>query len=113
MSEHVRETFVRLLQHAVSMPGGSRVADYLGADPWGDVEEFRRLIYRPLHRDPSSAADATTTAAVTVEAEDVDAIRTVLDGLGESFAGGVPWVELSESERRATERLLARLASDG
>ena len=48
---------------------------------------------------------------VFVDAEDVEPIRNVLDGLAESFSGGVPWVAVTPAERQALERLISRLSS--
>jgi hypothetical protein len=89
---------------------GESVADHLPVNPWGDVDEFRRVVYLTLHGEPA-AWQAPSKSDVVLEREDIAPIRDVLDGLAESYSGGNPWVALIDRERRAVERVLARLAA--
>jgi hypothetical protein len=86
------------------------VVEHISEDaPWGDLEEFRQAVHLPLHGQVSSQPDVVDAHQVTLDPVDVKPIRDVLDGLGESIAGGVPWVAMTDQEREAVERLISRL----
>lgn len=109
----VRVPLLNLLLAALDLGDGDQVVERVAADPWGDLDEFRRTVYRPLHGESSVPTPQAAVTEVTIEAKDVARIRGVLDGLSESFAGGVPWVGLSERERAAVTQLIADLQQSG
>jgi hypothetical protein len=108
LTEGVRPVLRRLLRAALELPTGSRVVDHLPLNPWGDLEEFRRAIFMPLHGEGDARGGEPGGVELVIEPGDVVHIRAVIDGLAESVAGGVPWVAVSEQERDAVTRLLAR-----
>lgn len=111
MSESVRATLVQLLTTALDLVDANSVADHLPVNPWGDVDEFRRAVYLPLHGEPGDWQPSPMDYELVLEPDEIVPVRDVLDGLAESFSGGNPWVALTDRERRAVESLLARLAA--
>jgi hypothetical protein len=109
LTEGVRPVLVRLLRAALELPKGSRVVDSLPLNPWGNIEEFRRAVFLPLHGEEAPTMAGLGGVALTIEPDDVRPIRDVLDGLAESITGGTPWVAPSQEERLAVNRLLARV----
>jgi hypothetical protein len=111
MSESVGVTLSQMLRTALDLTDGRSVADRLPVNPWGDVDEFRRRVYLPLHGEPVDSQPSPANSELVLEPEEIAPIREVLDGIAESFSGGNPWVALTDRERRAVERVLARLAA--
>lgn len=109
LGPRVRATLLELLEQALEIPTGGDVLDHLPSNPWGDLEDLRRSVYAPLHGRGRQGDNRADRQPVVVEAEDVEPIRSVLDGLAESFSDGVPWVAVSPAERRAIERLILHL----
>lgn len=109
MSESVRATLVQLLTAVLDLADGNSVADHLPVNPWGDVDEFRRLVYLPLHGEPTHRQPPPSNSELILEREEIVPIRDVVHGLAESFSDGNPWVALTDRERRAVECVLARL----
>jgi hypothetical protein len=105
LTEVTRATLLALLRVALELPRGAAVIDHLGDEPWGELEELRRRVYRPLEGSPPP----DDGEAVTVSGPDVSPVRSVLDGLAEGYAGGTPWAPLTDDERAAAERLVAAL----
>jgi hypothetical protein len=102
-----RDTLRSLLAVSTELGEGARVVDYLPVAPWGDLDEFRRRVYEPLRLSaPPSEGSANS---IEVTSDDARLIWSVLQGLAESFSGGVPWSPLSRSELEAVNRCLAAL----
>lgn len=110
MSENVRATLVQMLTTALDLVDADSVADHLPVNPWGDVDEFRRAVYLPLHGEPGDGHLSPVDYDLVLGPDEIVPVRDVLDGLAESISGGIPWVALTDRERLAVESLLARLA---
>lgn len=102
-----RGTLRLLLTAAASMPEGARVVDHLPSNPWGDLDDFQTSVYEPLRTGTS--VDPSTPGRLAVADTDVASLFGVLQGLSESFAGGVPWSALSGDERAVVSRCLRSL----
>ena len=113
VSSAVRDRLLNLLSVSLELGQGASVIDHVGADPWGDLAEFRRCVYDPLHGNRTAPLTEEGLAKVTVPASDVEPLRAVVDGLSESYSGGVPWVTLDERERSAVNELIAALDNRG
>jgi hypothetical protein len=95
------------------MATGARVIDSLPINPWGDLDEFRKQVYGPIHGTaPAAPTLAGDQTSVFIDADDVARIKDVLDGLGESISGGVPWIAVTDEEREAVNRLVKQLEAD-
>ncbi|MDA0179363.1 GNAT family N-acetyltransferase [Solirubrobacter phytolaccae] len=106
LTDDVRAVLVRLLEVALEAKAGARVIDLLGEDPWGDLPALVEQVYKPLEAGRSEPGD------VTITAYEVRPLLAVLEGLGESYSGGVPWVELDPVESYVVRRVLDRLRAD-
>lgn len=104
-----RASLLMLLSTALELSEGSHVVDHLPVNPWGDIDEFRRAVFLPLHGNAESSAPTPHREEVVLSPDEVAPIRAIVDGLAESISGGCPWVELTDPEREAAERLVARL----
>jgi hypothetical protein len=109
LDEEVRQKLAALLTAALEMPEGARVVDHVSRTPWGDVEDFRRAVYLPLHGAASARERGADATEVIVEPHEVAPMKDVLEGLAESISGGVPWTGLTAPEREATTRIASRL----
>ena len=107
--EDVLDALVALLRTATRLAEGDRVIDHLPANPWGDLQQFRRSVYLPLRGTPSSDYPTPAATEILVRPDEVTLIRGVVDRIAESYSGGVPWGEVTESEQQAIEKLLARV----
>ncbi|RKQ88349.1 RimJ/RimL family protein N-acetyltransferase [Solirubrobacter pauli] len=101
LSDGVRDVLQRVLERALEEKGGDVIDDI----EWGDVRAFIDEVTDPL-RDGRSAA-----GNLVVTPYEVPSILAVIDGVGESQAGGVAWYELDAVERYAVQRVLDRLGS--
>jgi hypothetical protein len=111
LSDEVRASLAEVLRCASEMPDGAQVIEHLPANPWGDVEEFRNAVHRPLHGEPASI-EPGGGLPIAIRASEIAELREVLDSVSESYAGGSPWVALTEQEREVISAVLARLAGE-
>lgn len=110
LTPDTRRVLENLLATATRLEEGARIVDHLPDEPWGDLDEFRRLVYEPL-RTLESSTPSVGPQARTIELGSQDArhVFNVLEGLAEGWSGGVPWVALSPAERPAVDRCLKAL----
>ena len=82
LSPRMREALARLLRVAVALRRDWPTFVRLPDNPCGDLEEFRRTVYLPLHGAPS-------TGEVVVPQGDIGPLRDLLDSLDVLGGGGV------------------------
>ena len=104
-------TLARMLKLALGLPTGTDAADHLPVNPWGDMDNFRRAVYIPLHGGgPSTPSSMAGAQEVVIEPGNVAPIRDVLDRLARNFSSGSEWTAPSALERGAIEPALARMS---
>lgn len=102
LSDGVRDVLRRALERALEAKRGDVIDDI----EWGDVRAFVNEVTDPLQSGRSAAGNLVVTPY------ELPSILAVLDGVGESHAGGVAWYELNPVERYAVQRVLDRLRAD-
>lgn len=101
LSDGVRDVLRRVLERALEAKRGDVIDDI----EWGDVRAFIDEVTDPLQNGRSAAGNLVVTPY------ELPSILAVIDGVGESHAGGVAWYELDAVERYAVQRVLDRLGS--
>lgn len=113
LGNDVRRALETLLRTALVLPEGAPVVDHLSRNPWSDLEDFRRQVHQPLHGSAVLPLRTRGQREIRLEAADVGTLRDVLDGLAESFSGGIPWAPLTSREREVVQRVASKLMTDG
>lgn len=77
---------------------------------WGALDEVRQGIWLPLQGETSHLMTAGRSRAVELSELDASEIRTVLEGIVESYSGAAPWVPLSMAETASIRKLVRGLS---
>ena len=89
---------------------GSGVADFLGRDPWGDLDAYRREVFDPMQPgDATVAADARQRTRVEIPIHDLPRINSVLGEFYDGYSAGAWWSGIGVPERAIFERLVAQV----
>ncbi len=110
LTEGGKAALVELLAVALELRDDAYVVEHLPDDPWGDMAEFRDSIYVPLEHARSSRALEDPAERLILDAHEARPLFSVLEGLAESFSGGVPWVALTAEARDTVTWVLRQLA---
>jgi len=112
LDRDLRSALVGLLGHASSMPSGARVDTVMGSEPWGDLDHFRTHVFDPV-TGRAQAAPCTQLCAPTLTLvltrDETEKLASILQGLSESMAGGVPWTALSDAEKQVVAGVVSRI----
>ena len=110
LSRSVVERFQHVVAAVLRLSSHTDVAGYLGADPWGDLEAFRREVYEPMQTsDPAKGRQPVGTVRVGIATSDLAEMNRVLDDPYESYSGGRRWLTITPEQRTMFERLAAQL----
>src|SRR4051812_20543084 len=93
-------------EHLLELNRGANPADFLGPNPWGDLNAYRREVCDPRQSPRRSvAAGAREATKVSISLEELPRMNEVLGALYEGYAGGIPWPGIDDDERGMLERL--------
>ena len=114
LSRSVVERFQRVVSAVLRLSSDSDVAGYLGSDPWGDFEAFRREVYEPMHTGaPAQGRRPVGAVSVGIATSDLAEMNRVLGDLYEGYSGGRRWLTITPEQRTMFERLAAQLDTEG
>ena len=110
LSRTVIERFRCVVSAVLRLSSELDVLEYLGSDPWGDLEAFRREVYDPMRTgDPAQGRQPVGAVSVGISTSDLARMNGVLEDLYESYSGGRPWLAITPEERTMFERLAVQL----
>jgi hypothetical protein len=108
VSDEPRRVFARVVEGVLSLREGDDVADYLGTNPWGDMDAFRREIYEPM-RSGKAGPHVAGGSELVIPVADLSRLNAWLDGFYEGYSGGSEWRPPRDDDRAVFERLAAQL----
>jgi hypothetical protein len=107
LTPQVRSTLVNLLTVASRLEDCARIIDHYSDDLYGELNEFRRLVYVPLRDNRSVTQGPGDKFGLTIA--DARLIFDVLKGIDDGWVGGTPWKAMNPAERSAVDRILEAL----